>query len=135
MVLSIATLGLLTAAGSLWALDNGVARTPPMGWNSWNKFACNVSEELIQRDRRRDGVERHEGRRLPVREHRRLLAGRARRAAAISSPMPKHFRRGMKALADYVHAQGSEARHLLRRRHGDLRRTVPAAAATSFRTR
>lgn len=24
-----------------------LARTPPMGWNSWNKFACNVSEKLI----------------------------------------------------------------------------------------
>ena len=24
-----------------------LALTPPMGWNSWNKFACNVSEDLI----------------------------------------------------------------------------------------
>ena len=30
------------------ALDNGLARTPPMGWNSWNKFGCNVSEKLIK---------------------------------------------------------------------------------------
>ncbi|MGD0578058.1 MAG: hypothetical protein ABSC08_03930, partial [Bryobacteraceae bacterium] len=30
------------------ALDNGLAKTPPMGWNSWNKFACNVSEQLIR---------------------------------------------------------------------------------------
>src|SRR4051812_16523500 len=30
------------------ARDNGVARTPPMGWNSWNRFGCNVSEQLIQ---------------------------------------------------------------------------------------
>ena len=29
--------------------DNGLARTPPMGWNSWNKFACNVDETLIKR--------------------------------------------------------------------------------------
>lgn len=27
-------------------LDNGLARTPPMGWNSWNHFGCNVSEAL-----------------------------------------------------------------------------------------
>jgi alpha-galactosidase len=27
---------------------DGLARTPPMGWNSWNKFGCNVSEKLIQ---------------------------------------------------------------------------------------
>jgi alpha-galactosidase len=30
------------------ALDNGLALTPPMGWNSWNKFGCNVSEELVK---------------------------------------------------------------------------------------
>ena len=26
----------------------GLALTPPMGWNSWNKFACNVNEQLIR---------------------------------------------------------------------------------------
>src|SRR5262245_48088625 len=25
-----------------------LAATPPMGWNSWNKFACDVDEELIR---------------------------------------------------------------------------------------
>src|SRR5919201_1692863 len=25
-----------------------LALTPPMGWNSWNKFGCNVSEKLIR---------------------------------------------------------------------------------------
>ena len=25
-----------------------LAKTPPMGWNSWNKFQCNVSEMLIR---------------------------------------------------------------------------------------
>jgi len=30
------------------ALDNGLGRTPQMGWNSWNKFGCNISEELIK---------------------------------------------------------------------------------------
>ena len=30
------------------ALDNGLGKTPPMGWNSWNKFGCNVSEKLIR---------------------------------------------------------------------------------------
>ena len=27
---------------------DSLAQTPPMGWNSWNKFACNVSEDLIK---------------------------------------------------------------------------------------
>src|SRR5271154_175324 len=47
-VLGIAAIGFLAASGELRALDNGLARTPPMGWNSWNKFACNVSEDLIK---------------------------------------------------------------------------------------
>ena len=27
---------------------NSLAATPPMGWNSWNKFQCHVSEELVK---------------------------------------------------------------------------------------
>ena len=27
---------------------DGLAKTPPMGWNSWNKFACNVDEKMIR---------------------------------------------------------------------------------------
>jgi alpha-galactosidase len=29
------------------ALDNGLGKTPQMGWNTWNKFACEISEDLI----------------------------------------------------------------------------------------
>src|ERR1041384_2667521 len=36
------------AGPSAALVDNGLARTPPMGWNSWNKFGCNVSEQLIK---------------------------------------------------------------------------------------
>src|SRR4030081_1966466 len=32
------------------ALDNGLARTPPMGWNSWNKFACKGLNERVVRE-------------------------------------------------------------------------------------
>jgi alpha-galactosidase len=28
--------------------DNGLARTPPMGWNSWNKFNRRVSDEIVR---------------------------------------------------------------------------------------
>src|SRR3954447_7942823 len=44
----LALLLAVSAAIPVFALENGVARTPPMGWNSWNKFACNVSEKLIR---------------------------------------------------------------------------------------
>ena len=30
------------------SLYNTLAQTPPMGWNSWNKFGCDVSEDLIK---------------------------------------------------------------------------------------
>ncbi len=36
-------------AGSLPALDNGLAKTPPMGWNSWNKIGCNVAEDSVKK--------------------------------------------------------------------------------------
>ncbi|KAM0712301.1 hypothetical protein Q7P37_011396 [Cladosporium fusiforme] len=37
---------------ALWAVqaaavNNGLARTPQMGWNNWNTFACDVSEDLL----------------------------------------------------------------------------------------
>src|SRR5437868_15075840 len=38
--------GLTAPLAQAW--DNGLALTPPMGWNSWNKFHCNVSENLIK---------------------------------------------------------------------------------------
>jgi Alpha galactosidase A/Alpha galactosidase A C-terminal beta sandwich domain len=28
---------------------NGLAPTPPMGWNSWNRFGCNITETTIRR--------------------------------------------------------------------------------------
>ncbi|KAK6931793.1 Glycoside hydrolase, family 27 [Dillenia turbinata] len=28
--------------------ENGLARTPQMGWNSWNHFHCNIDEKLIK---------------------------------------------------------------------------------------
>jgi hypothetical protein len=26
----------------------GLATTPPMGWNSWNKFGCEINETIIR---------------------------------------------------------------------------------------
>ena len=38
----------LTAATPAQALGNGLALTPPMGFNDWNAYGCNVSETLIK---------------------------------------------------------------------------------------
>ncbi|CUA68390.1 hypothetical protein RSOLAG22IIIB_07908 [Rhizoctonia solani] len=40
-------LSIFGLVGSTKAAENGLARTPQMGWNTWNKFACDISEDLI----------------------------------------------------------------------------------------
>ena len=47
-LLVLAALLFMFSVANVNALDNGLAKTPPMGWNSWNKFGCNVSEKLIK---------------------------------------------------------------------------------------
>ena len=29
------------------SLDNGLGRTPQMGWNSWNHFRCSINAQLV----------------------------------------------------------------------------------------
>ena len=62
---------------------------------------------FVQGHRPRDGGQRHEGRRLPVRQHRRLLVA-GRRAAAEGSLQhdPARFPQGIKPVADFVHGLG-----------------------------
>jgi alpha-galactosidase len=43
----IAAVLALASAAPAWA-QGGLAQTPPMGWNSWRHFGCNVSEALIR---------------------------------------------------------------------------------------
>lgn len=82
-----------------------LAQTPPMGWNSWNKFACNVNEQMI-------------------REIADALVSTGMKDAGYTyiniddcwhgdrdslgfiHPDPKRFPAGMKALADYIHSKG-----------------------------
>jgi alpha-galactosidase len=47
-LVTISILGICFGTGEVRGWYNGVALTPPMGWNSWNKFGCNVSEDLIK---------------------------------------------------------------------------------------
>ncbi len=46
--LALAVASTLTSTPQAQALDNGVGRTPPMGWNTWNTFGCNINETLIR---------------------------------------------------------------------------------------
>lgn len=42
------TLVLVFAPGDARALGNGLALTPPMGWNSWNTFGMKINEDLVK---------------------------------------------------------------------------------------
>jgi alpha-galactosidase len=46
MLLGVLTLLLSKESGQ--AQDTLLARTPPMGWNSWNHFACEVSDAVVR---------------------------------------------------------------------------------------
>ena len=49
ILLLAALCSLLTATSFAQSdVSKGLALTPPMGWNTWNKFACNVSDELVR---------------------------------------------------------------------------------------
>ncbi|HEY4661889.1 MAG TPA: glycoside hydrolase family 27 protein, partial [Terriglobales bacterium] len=30
------------------SVSAGLAMSPPMGWNTWNKFGCDVSDQLVR---------------------------------------------------------------------------------------
>ncbi|KAJ7536374.1 hypothetical protein O6H91_12G066500 [Diphasiastrum complanatum] len=49
-VSSSASLSIFQASdyGQQLQLNNGLARTPPMGWNSWNHFGCAIDEKLMR---------------------------------------------------------------------------------------
>lgn len=40
---------IITCLAIVQTLDNGLAKTPAMGWNTWNKFACKINETLIMK--------------------------------------------------------------------------------------
>jgi alpha-galactosidase len=85
--------------------DN-LAMTPPMGWNSWNKFAGNVSEQLIREtaDAMATNGMKDAGYIYVVVDD--CWEAKARDDQGNILPDPQRFSRGMKALGDYLHAKG-----------------------------
>ena len=45
MTVILLLLALSSSITNVKALDNGLARTPPMGWLSWERFRCNTDCE------------------------------------------------------------------------------------------
>jgi alpha-galactosidase len=88
------------------ALDNGVAATPPMGWNSWNKFACDGINEKVVRasaDAIASNGMKDAGYQYVVIDD---CWQTSRDAAGNIVADPAKFPSGIKALADYVHSKG-----------------------------
>ena len=98
-------LAFFSLADTSRALDNGLALTPPMGWNSWNKFGCNVSEDLIKS--MADGMVssgmKDAGYQYVVIDD-CWQVRRDENGNIVSDA--ERFPSGMKALGDYIHAKG-----------------------------
>ena len=84
---------------------NGLALTPPMGWNSWNKFACNVNEQTV-----RDTADAMVASGMRDAGYQYVVIDDCwhgpRDANGFITADPQRFPSGIKALADYVHSRG-----------------------------
>ncbi len=101
-----ALLLVVLAAASAWAQKfEGLALTPPMGWNSWNKFGCDVTEKLI-----RETADAMVSSGMQAAGYQYVVIDDCwhgeRDSLGFIQPHPGRFPSGMKALADYVHAKG-----------------------------
>ncbi|XP_042012460.1 alpha-galactosidase-like [Salvia splendens] len=88
------------------ALENGLARTPQMGWNSWNHFNCDIQENLI-----RETADAMVSSGLAALGYKYInlddcWAELNRDAQGNLVAKASKFPSGIKALADYVHGKG-----------------------------
>ena len=83
-----------------------VKLTPPMGWNSWNTFGENISEQLIMEtaDAMVDEGLLEKGYEYLVIDDCWSLRERDENGRLVADP--EKFPHGMKAVADYVHSKG-----------------------------
>ena len=87
------------------ALNNGLGRTPAMGWNSWNLYGCNVNESIVRRmaDAMVDSGLKELGYEYVTVDD----CWQAGRGLDLKIRIDhKRFPSGMKALGDYIHSKG-----------------------------
>jgi len=84
---------------------NGLALTPPMGWNSWNRFACDNNEQTVRAtaDAMVASGMRDAGYQYVVIDDCWQVS---RDANGFIVADAQKFPSGIKALADYIHARG-----------------------------
>ena len=83
-----------------------LALTPPMGWNSWNPYGANVSEQVIKEtaDAFISTGLKDAGFNYIVIDD--IWQGGRDSVTGLLYPDAKRFPSGMKAVADYVHSKG-----------------------------
>ncbi|HZV68701.1 MAG TPA: glycoside hydrolase family 27 protein [Saprospiraceae bacterium] len=85
---------------------DGLAPTPPMGWNSWNTFQTNINEQLVKdiADRFISLGLKEAGYQYIVLDDGWMSHERDKDGNLVADP--EKFPNGMKHLADYIHAKG-----------------------------
>jgi alpha-galactosidase len=82
-----------------------LAPTPPMGWNSWNRFACNVNEQML-----RDAADALVSSGMKDAGYKYIVVDDCwhgqRDSLGFIHADPVHFPSGIKALTDYIHSKG-----------------------------
>ncbi len=109
-VITLVLLGLtftIIMALNTEAWDNGLAKTPPMGWNSWNIFHGDINETKIKQiaDTMVSSGMKDAGY-VYLNLDDNWMANPARDSNGNLRADPTRFPNGIKALADYVHAKG-----------------------------
>jgi len=82
-----------------------LALTPPMGWNSWNKFGCNVNEDLIKQmgdAMVKSGMKDAGYQYINIDDCWQV----SRDKDGNIVPDPQRFPSGIKPVADYIHSLG-----------------------------
>ncbi|WP_410668640.1 NPCBM/NEW2 domain-containing protein [Amycolatopsis sp. cmx-4-68] len=106
LVIAVAVLLPVAAVTPAQALPDGLALTPPMGFNNWNTTGCAVDEQII-----RDTADIFLAQGLKAAGYQYVnvddcWAEPQRDADGRMQANKARFPSGMKALADYVHAKG-----------------------------
>ncbi len=104
---TIVILALLLAARTYAQKWENLAPTPPMGWNSWNTFQTNITEDLIKHtaDVMVESGMKDAGYTYLVLDDGWMAMERDSVTGDLVAD-PKKFPHGMKAVSDYVHSKG-----------------------------
>ena len=101
LLITLLLIGFITKAQKF----DDLAQTPPMGWNSWNKFACNVSDQML-----RDIADAMVSSGMKDAGYEYIVVDDCwhgeRDSLGFIHENKDHFPSGIKATIDYIHSKG-----------------------------